>query len=113
MIEWFRERDLTQGTYYQSLLEAAGIPTFVRNENLSTTEGVSIPDFFPALCIVNDEDKQAATEIIRTHLRQSESTPPPDITCANCGETSPGNFGSCWNCQEPFASEPNNPRTGS
>lgn len=103
MIELFRERDLTQVTYYQSLLEAAGISTFVRNENLSTTEGVSIPDFFPALCIVNDEDRHAAAEIIRDHLKESASTPPPDITCGTCGEISPGNFGACWNCQTPFA----------
>ncbi len=102
MIELFRERDLTQITYYQSLLEAAGIPTFVRNENLSTTEGVSIPDFFPALCIVNDGDKHAAAEIISKHLKLSKLAPPPDVTCGHCGEVSPGNFGSCWNCQTPF-----------
>ncbi len=105
MIELFRERDLTQVTYYQSLLEAAGIPTFLRNENLSTTEGVSIPDFFPALCIVNDTDRSAATELIRNHLKQTQTTPSVDITCGSCGELSPGNFGSCWNCQSPFATE--------
>lgn len=102
MIELFRERDLTQITYYQSLLEAAGISTFVKNENLSTTEGVSIPDFFPALCIVNDEDHPAATDIIRKHLKETAQTPPPDVTCAGCGEVSPGNFESCWNCQAPL-----------
>ncbi len=102
MKELFRERDLIKVTYYQSLLEAAGIPTFLRNADISTTEGVSIPDFFPALCILNDDDYQSATELLRNDLRQAESSPMPEVTCGKCGEKSPGNFDTCWNCQSPL-----------
>ncbi|RYD27721.1 MAG: DUF2007 domain-containing protein [Verrucomicrobiaceae bacterium] len=98
MIELLRQRDLTKISYYQSLLEAAGIPTFIRNENLSTTEGVSIPDFFPALCIVNDTDEAAAVQIMRGDMEQAEQAADGDVTCAKCSEVSPANFGSCWNC---------------
>lgn len=102
MIELFRERELTKVHYYRELLEAAGISTFIKNENLSTTEGVSIPDFFPALCIVNDADLENATALIKEHLHQAPADSMPDVVCAQCGQPSPGNFETCWNCGEPF-----------
>ncbi|MDP4624846.1 MAG: DUF2007 domain-containing protein [Akkermansiaceae bacterium] len=105
MKELFRERDLTKVTFYQSLLEAAEIPTFIKNENLSTTEGVSIPDFFPALCVVHSEDYDRAYALIKEHLEETEKLSGTEITCPNCGETSPGNFGACWNCQSPLTQE--------
>ncbi len=51
---------------YQSLLEAAGIATHVRNRDLvvMVTE-VPIPEFFPALCVVNDGDYDRALEILK------------------------------------------------
>lgn len=98
MKELFHERDLNQVAYYQSILEAAGIPTFVRNENLSASEGVSIPDFFPALCVVNDTDFDQAVEIIRLDVQKSEETSKTDVVCSRCGEVSPKNLGDCWNC---------------
>lgn len=103
MKELFRERDLTKVTFYQSLLEAADIPTFIKNENLSTTEGVSIPDFFPALCVIHAGDYEEAHSLIKSHLEETEQLSGTEITCGACGETSPGNFGACWNCQAPLA----------
>lgn len=102
MKELFRERELTTVNFYQNLLEAAGIHTFIKNENLSTTEGVSIPDFFPALCIVNDADLEKAASIIKEHLHESPAESTPDLVCGKCGESSPGNFETCWNCGEPL-----------
>jgi len=68
MKELFRERELITITYYESLLNAEGIETFIKNENVSALEGVSIPDFFPALCILHDEDYEAAEKIIKADL---------------------------------------------
>lgn len=102
MKELFRERDLTKVTFYQSLLEAEGIPTFIKNENLSTTEGVSIPDFFPALCVVNAADYPRAHTLIKDHLEETEKLSGTEVTCPKCNENSPGNFGACWNCQTPL-----------
>ena len=67
MKELFRERDPSRVGYYQSLLEASGIQTHVRNRDLVTTMGVEvpIPEFFPALCVVNDDDYEAAVEVLR------------------------------------------------
>jgi hypothetical protein len=41
MMELLRYRDVTRVTHFRDLLEQAGIRTFIRNENLSTSEGVS------------------------------------------------------------------------
>ena len=102
MKELLREREFVRVGYFQTMLEAAGIPTFLRNENLSITE-VSIPDFFPALCVVNDEDYDRAREIIRTQEEKSKESPGADRICGKCGEPCPGNFELCWNCGEPLA----------
>lgn len=69
MKELFRERDYTRVGYYQSILEAVGIPTHVRNRDLVTmTTEVPIPEFFPALCVVNDEDYARALEVLRAQV---------------------------------------------
>lgn len=58
MRELFREQSIIRVNFFQSLLEAEGISTLIRNEHL-TASGLSeipIPEFFPALCVMNDED---------------------------------------------------------
>lgn len=107
MKELFRERDIAKVGFYQTVLEEAGIPTFVKNENLSTTEGVSIPDFFPALCILNDEDYDSARELIRKRVELAEDAAAlAEVVCGNCCETVPGSFDTCWNCQSPIVKSP-------
>ena len=66
MKELFREQDFARVGYYQSILESEGIATHVRNRDLvgMTTE-VPIPEFFPALCVVAEEDYERAMEILR------------------------------------------------
>ena len=98
MIELLRYRDVTRVTYFRDLLEQAGIRTFIRNENLSTSEGVSIPDFFPALCILNEADKKVAMDLISGDLASSGDPGGPEWICKNCHESSPANFDACWNC---------------
>lgn len=98
MIELLRYRDITRVTYFRDLLEQAGIRTFIRNENLSTSEGVSIPDFFPALCIVEEAEKERAVELINADLEPREESEGDEWVCGKCGETSPANFDGCWNC---------------
>ncbi len=99
MKELFRERDYTRVGYFQTVLEAEGIQTFVRNENTVTfmTE-IPIPEFYPALCVVNDEDYDAALEVLRKHVKEDEVLSQQSVTCAKCGETNPANFEICWSC---------------
>ncbi len=81
MRELFRERDFTRVGYYQSILEANEIPTHVRNEHVATMVlEVPIPDLYPALCVVNDEDYDRAMTILREAREpvspQEETLPP-------------------------------------
>lgn len=100
MKELFREPDFTKVSFYQALLENAGIPTLIRNQHLTASglTEIPIPEFYPALCVMEDSDYDAAVGIIREALIESQKPPGPDVTCPSCGETCPGNFSQCWNC---------------
>lgn len=97
MIELLRFREMEKVGLLQSILEAEGIPTYIRNQDLSTT-ALPISDFAPALCITNDADKDRAVALIRDHLQTEPAAPGTEHTCPKCGERSPGNFAACWSC---------------
>jgi len=100
MKELFREQDITRVSYYRGVLEDHGIPTMIRNEYLtgSGLTEIPIPEFFPALCVINDEDFVQAVAIIREHLTANQRNADIEIRCVSCGEKNPGNFESCWSC---------------
>ena len=99
MREVFSSQDFTQVGYYKSILDDAGIPSFIRNEN-ATTIGLIGTSFFPALCITDDEDYDEAVRILES--RQFKNAPMvSDWTCPSCSEKNPGNFELCWNCNAP------------
>ena len=98
MKELFRERDLTRVGYCQSILEAAGIPSVVRNETLTGLTEFPIPDFFSFLFVVNDDDHARAIEILRERLVTDAAASDEEVACAECGELNPGNFEVCWSC---------------
>lgn len=107
MKELFREQDITRVHYYRAVLEEHGIATMIRNEYLTgagLTE-IPIPEFFPALCVMDDEDYEEAVAIIRDHLTAEQENADTEIACANCGETNPGNFATCWSCGKPVSGE--------
>ena len=97
MKELFSEPDFTRVGYFQTVLEAEGIQTFVRNQNVSAAE-VLVPVFYPALCVVNDEDYDRAMEILKTHAQQDAVLSQQEVTCPKCGEVNPANFDTCWSC---------------
>lgn len=101
MKEILRHRDSSKVGHVQSILEAAGISTFMRNETLSVTE-VSIPDFFPAVCVANDADYDRAMTVVSDHFAEIDSVDSADRICQHCGENSPSSFGVCWKCEKPF-----------
>lgn len=100
MKELFREQDITRVSYYKAVLENNEIPTMIKNEHLtgSGLTEIPIPEFFPALFVLNDEDHMQATAIIREHLIANQKNADIEITCVSCGETNPGNFEICWSC---------------
>jgi len=100
MIEVYSNADSALVGFYRSLLEDAGIRTYFRNEFVSGVE-VVVPVFYPAICVLNEEDEARALQIIREQSLTASSTG-PDWNCATCGETVPGVFAQCWNCSAPL-----------
>ena len=62
MKDLFREFDFTKVGFYQSVLESQGIETFVKNRDVSGLAGEAsiMPDLWPTLCVVRDEDYDRA-----------------------------------------------------
>ena len=102
MKEIFRDINLTTVRYYKSLLEDEGIPAILRNEYASTSgiTGIPIPEFYPNICIVNEEDYPAALEILNHALHSNENNIEVEVTCPDCGEPNPGNFEICYLCNK-------------
>jgi Putative prokaryotic signal transducing protein len=99
MREVFTSQDFTQVGYYKSVLDEAGISSFVRNENANSI-GLSGAIFFPSLCVTEDADYDEAIRILKSR-QYKETTPVADWTCPSCSEKNPGNFELCWNCTTP------------
>ena len=97
MREIFVNQDHARVGFYKSILDDAGIPNFVRNENANNITEMPSPLFFPALCVVHDEDYDRALEVLREIYYAPDSVS-PDWQCPKCSEDVPGNFGSCWKC---------------
>lgn len=105
MHELFVHPDHVRVGFCKSILDEAGIPCFIRNENThNTMTGIPSPLFFPALCLLNDGDIDRARDLLSPFLNQTPSTL-PEWSCARCGEGGiPGTFETCWNCGAPAAS---------
>ena len=107
MRELFREADFTIVGHFRSILEDAGIQTMIRNEALSMSglTEIPIPDMFPALCVVHDEDFERARAIIFEHIKRDEGKSDEEVNCPSCGESNPGNFEVCWACEASLRSD--------
>ena len=96
MIEVYSSLSAAEVNVRRAMLEEAGIPTFLRNEALSTLTNAFAAPFQPALCVVRDEDFDGAMTLIRSiGVPEFRS----DWTCPHCGESVPATFESCWKCE--------------
>ena len=101
MTEIFVHADLTQLAHCQSLLEEAGVASFIRNETThDLIAGLPDPLRQPSLCVTNDADAERARELLRD-VESAGQSETPEWKCPQCGETVPGNFGTCWKCEAP------------
>ena len=99
MREIFTDTDSARVGLFQSLLEEAGIGTFLKNQysNNMIAGGGRMSDV--VLCVVNDHEYNAALEIIKEAATAGEEQA-EDWICSKCGESVPGSFDRCWSCQE-------------
>jgi len=82
--------------FYKSILDEAGIASFIQNENSNNPEMVGA-NFFPALCVIEDADYEKAIGILKSQ-QQEGPIHAEEWKCSSCSEINPPNFGSCWNC---------------
>ena len=98
MKEVYRSGDLGRVAHLAERLRAEGIDIFIRNEQLSVSD-VQIPAFFPAICVVNEEDEQAARKFLHVFFEDEKRPLGPDWQCEKCGEAVPDSMQECWSCQ--------------
>lgn len=107
MREVFVNQDHARVGFYKSVLEEAGIPNFVRNELGNNITELPSPIFFPALCVVRDEDYEEAMRILG-EIYYGQPSQTADWRCSKCTEEVPGTFDSCWQCGELRSDLPTN-----
>jgi hypothetical protein len=99
MKEVFRDQDITRVSYYQTVLEAEGISCFVKNQDTTmVTAAMPATEFYPVLCVTNDDESEAAKETLRTHFQQDAVLSQREVQCPHCKEFNPANFDLCWSC---------------
>lgn len=102
----FENIDFTVVGHMQTLLEAEGIATELRNAGAAGLAGeVPYTQVYPELWVLDNADEPRAREIIRQYREHSAATPPAAAwTCPRCGEPVDGIFSECWNCGTPAPS---------
>lgn len=105
MREICRSSDTALLGLYQSILDDAGIPHYVRNDATQqailraiTVVFLPLPDFLPTLCVLHDDDYPEAMTLLQK-AREAPTGAAEDWICTACGESVPGNFTSCWKCE--------------
>lgn len=96
----FDHIDFTIVGHLQSVLEAAGIRTEIRNEGGSGGAGeLPFTQVYPELWILENKDEPRARALIKEFRDESDEVPVgPAWVCPACGEKVDGEFAECWNC---------------
>ena len=108
MTEVFADAEFTVVGFMRSELEHAGIPCFVRNQDVGIAM-TGIPTAFPTLCVTNDADAERARAIVAAFVaarRGRQLVNRSDWICPSCGESVPSTFDRCWKCE---AARPGDP----
>lgn len=109
----FVHPDPTVVALKKTLLDEAGIDSFIQNENIAATFGagmlglVQSAVFDPTLCIIDDSRYEEAMALLKASAEVPGAVR-ADWNCPRCGESVPGNFDTCWNCSgsAPESAEP-------
>jgi len=99
MKELYTSMDSSRIGFYKSVLDEAGIVCFIQNDAGAQTLNVISPIFQPTLCIVDDSRYDEAIELLKPHHYPEAGPETAEWTCEKCGESNPGEFEVCWNCE--------------
>jgi hypothetical protein len=96
----YENADFTRVGYFQSILEEAGIPTFLKNLGASMGMGeIPFVEVYPELWIVNDVDYERAIDVLEPYYQhEAEAANAPEWICSACGVEVDGGFDECWKC---------------
>lgn len=98
MIKVYEDFELSKVGQVQSVLEAAGIRTHLKNQYTSSVLGeIPFVAVRPELWILEDGDLPAARRLIEETLATPECEA-PEWTCRECGAAVDGVFARCWKC---------------
>ncbi|MFK8051837.1 MAG: DUF2007 domain-containing protein [Woeseiaceae bacterium] len=83
--------------HYRNVLEAEGIATEIRNQNLGSVLGeVPFTEVWPQLWVRHALDVPRAKELI------AEASQPPEVGeawhCQHCEASNESHFAACWQC---------------
>ena len=97
MVKVYENFDFSRVGQMQSLLEAHGIRTFIRNQYGSSVMGeVPFVEVVPQLFVLDDGDAERALRLLQLDL--PEENPREDWVCPECGIDVEGSFDRCWKC---------------
>jgi len=89
---------LVEVAHLRNVLEAAGIPCFVRNEGLSSVIGeIPFVECWPELWVVRNGEALRARGLI-DEARSPAPVPGHHWRCERCGESVEAQFDACWRC---------------
>lgn len=99
MIKVFEDFDITLVGHYQSILEANGIETFMKNR-FGTSGAGELPfvEVIPQLWVLNEADEKRALELIGEVQTAKDEKPAEDWICLKCGTKLEAAFTHCWQC---------------
>lgn len=98
MIKVFEDFELSRVGQFQSVLEAAGIRTLLKNQYMNSVMGeIPFVELMPELWILDDRDMDRAQALIQS-LLASHAEVPPDWICPACSAEAGGAFSNCWRC---------------
>ena len=101
MIKIFEDFDLARVGQFQSVLEAEGIQTHLKNQFMSSAMGeIPFVEVLPELWILEDGDLAKASSLIKDLLGDTTKNG-PDWTCAECSSVVEAVFDRCWQCSTP------------
>jgi hypothetical protein len=96
VIKVFESFDLSRVGQLQSLLEAHGIRTYMKNQYSAGVMGeLPFVEVYPQLFILEDGDLSRVQALLR---EDSPADHECDWSCADCGTEVEGAFTQCWQC---------------
>ena len=106
MFRIYHASDLPQAYLIKRLLEDAGVPSRILNENAQGGLGeIPFTQTYPEIWLLRETDIPLAKKILQKFESTSSDS---DIkqSCPACNESNPGNFETCWNCGSGLTGSP-------